>query len=215
MAALRLSYQTIEFGEIDIHVRSLRDNQQFLDTEGVAEALGISSATWPLFGIVWESGQVLAHFMLDYEIKGKRILEVGCGIGLTSLLLNHRHANITSTDYHPEAGNFLRENVLLNKGEVIPFTRTGWADADSGLGLFDVIVGSDILYEQEHVALLSAFIDQHAKPHCEVILVDPGRGHHARFSKQMSVLGYTHTQKKPVTDYLEKPFPGQVLHYLR
>lgn len=215
MAALRLSYQTIEFGEIDIHVRTLRDNQQFLDTEGVAEALGISSATWPLFGIVWESGQVLAHFMLDYEIEGKRILEVGCGIGLTSLLLNYRHADITSTDYHPEAGNFLRENVLLNQGEVIPFTRTGWGDADSGLGVFDVIVGSDLLYEQEHVALLSAFINQHAKPHCEVILVDPGRGHHARFSKQMSALGYTHSQNKPVTDYLARPFSGQVLHYLR
>lgn len=215
MAALRLSYQTIEFGEIDIHVRTLRDNQQFFDAEGAAEALGISSATWPLFGIVWESGQVLAHFMLDYEIEGKRILEVGCGIGLTSLLLNHRHADITSTDYHPEAGNFLQENVLLNRGEVIPFTRTGWADADSGLGAFDVIVGSDILYEQEHVALLSAFIDQHAKPHCEVILVDPGRGHHARFSKQMLALGYIHSQNKPVTDYLEKPFSGQILHYLR
>lgn len=215
MAALRLSYQTIEFGEIDIHVRSLRDNQQFLDTEGVAEALGISSASWPLFGIVWESGQVLAHLMLDYEIEGKRILEVGCGIGLTSLLLNHRHANITSTDYHPEAGNFLKENVRLNQGEVIPFIRTGWADADSGLGVFDVIVGSDLLYEQEHVLLLSDFIDQHAKPHCEVILVDPGRGHHARFSKQMITRGYAHSQRKPVTDYLDKPFSGQVLHYSR
>ena len=215
MTTLRLSYQTIEFGEVDIHVRTLRDNQQFLDTGGVAEALGISSASWPLFGIVWESGQVLAHFMFDYEIEGKRILEVGCGIGLTSLLLNHRHANITSTDYHPEAGSFLSENVQLNKGEIIPFIRTGWADADSGLGLFDVVVGSDILYEKEHVKLLSAFIEQHAKPHCEVILVDPGRGHHAPFSKKMLELGYVHSQIKPITDYLEKPFSGQLLRYLR
>lgn len=215
MTTLRLSYQTIEFGEVDIHVRTLRDNQQFLDTGGVAEALGISSASWPLFGIVWESGQVLAHFMFDYEIEGKRILEVGCGIGLTSLLLNYRHANITSTDYHPEAGSFLSENVQLNKGEVIPFIRTGWADADSGLGLFDVVVGSDILYEKEHVKLLSAFIEQHAKPHCEVILVDPGRGHHAPFSKKMLELGYVHSQIKPITDYLEKPFSGQLLRYLR
>lgn len=215
MTTLRLSYQTIEFGEVDIHVRTLRDNQQFLDTGGVAEALGISSASWPLFGIVWESGQVLAHFMFDYEIEGKRILEVGCGIGLTSLLLNYRHANITSTDYHPEAGSFLSENVQLNKGEVIPFIRTGWADADSGLGLFDVVVGSDILYEKEHITLLSAFIEQHAKPHCEVILVDPGRGHHAPFSKKMLELGYVHSQIKPITDYLEKPFSGQLLRYLR
>ncbi|SIS61195.1 class I SAM-dependent methyltransferase [Neptunomonas antarctica] len=216
MSALRLSYQTIEFGEVDIHVRTLRDNQQFLDVGGVAEILGISSAAWPLFGIIWPSGEVLAHFMFDYEIEGKRILEVGCGIGLTSLMLNHRHANITATDYHPEVGDFLKVNIALNNGKVIPFVRTGWADVYSGLGVFDVIVGSDLLYEKEHVELLSDFIDRHAKPHCEVILVDPGRGHHSRFSKRMLTLGYAHNQHKPEnTDYLDKPFSGQILRYLR
>lgn len=216
MQPLRLRYQTIEFGKIDIHVRTLRDNQQFLDDDGVAEALGISSATWPLFGIVWASGQVLANVMLDYPFEGKRILEVGCGIALASLLLNHRLADITATDYHPEAGGFLAANVLLNNGRAIPFKRTGWADEISDLGLFDVIIGSDVLYEREHIELLAAFINQHANPNCEVILVDPGRGNHAKFSKKMVTLGFSHSQSKPLTDtFLDKPFPGQVLRYMR
>ena len=94
--------------------------------------------------------------------------------------------------------------------------RTGWADEDSGLGEFALVIGSDLLYEGDHVSLLSAFIDQHAKPHCEVILVDLGRGHHERFSKEMVGLGYTHSQSKPVNaGYLEQPFHGQILRYCR
>lgn len=216
MDSLRIRYQTLEFGDIDIHVRSLRDNLQYSDPDGVAEELGISSATWPLFGVVWPSGQVLAHTMMDYKIDGKQILEVGCGIGLSSLLLNRRLADITSTDYHPEAGNFLRENVKLNKDPKIPFVRTSWQDAVSDLGQYDLIIGSDLLYEQEHACDLSGFINQHAKSSCEVIIVDPGRGNHARFSKKMVALGYSHSQKKPMdTAYLADPFKGQILTYLR
>lgn len=217
MASFRVRFQTLEFGDTDIHVRTLRDNQQFADEGGVAEALGISSASWPLFGIIWPAGQVLAHLMHDFDIAGKRILEVGCGIGLASLVLNARKADITATDYHPEAAAFLRQNTQLNDGADIPFVRTGWADEATELGRFDLIIGSDLLYEREQVALLSAFIDQHAAPHCEVILIDPGRGHHAPFSKAMTALGYQHTQSRPLdTDlYLDAPFKGQVLRYQR
>ena len=86
MPAFRIRYQTIEIGDVDIHLRTLRDRQQYDDPDHIAEDLGISSATWPIFGIVWPSGEVLAQFMSDFQIEGKRILEVGCGIGLTSLL---------------------------------------------------------------------------------------------------------------------------------
>ncbi|WP_210396143.1 class I SAM-dependent methyltransferase [Motiliproteus sediminis] len=216
MSALRLRYQTLEVGSYDVHLRTLRDNQQYQDDLGIAESLGISSATWPLFGIIWPSGEVLANQMLVQEIEGKRILEVGCGIGLSSLLLNQRNADITATDYHPEAGRFLAENVRINAGEPIPFVRTGWDDPQSSLGQFDLIIGSDLLYEQEHAILLAGFIDQHARPACQVVMVDPGRGHHARFSKMMIARGFSHCQNHPHdTSYLERPFKGVVLSYER
>ncbi len=154
--------------------------------------------------------------MFEYEIEDKRILEVGCGIGLTSLVLNQRLADITATDYHPEAGQFLQENVKLNEGKAIPFVRTGWADEATSLGSFDLIVGSDILYERGHAELLAAFIEQHAKAHCEVIIVDPGRGQQGRFNKEMESLGYTHSQSAPENiDYLDKPYKGKILRYQR
>ncbi len=216
MPSVRVRYQTLEFDQLDIHIRTLKDKQQFSDPLGEAEALGISSAQWSLFGVVWDSSMVLAHEMAKFDIQGKRILEVGCGMALSSLLLNARHADITATDYHPEAGRFLVENVRLNHGKTIPFLRTGWDNLEDGLGEFDVIIGSDLLYETEHIELLSEFIDRHAKPLCEIIIVDPGRGKHAPFSKKMVRLGYAHSQYQPQqSDYLEQPFKGQVLNYRR
>jgi predicted nicotinamide N-methyase len=216
MAVLRVRYYTMEFGDIDIHVRTLRDNQQFNDDDGIAEALGITSALWPLFGIIWPSGEVLAHFMQSFDIVEKRILEVGCGIALASLLLNHRLADITATDYHPEAENFLNKNTQLNNSKTIPFIRTNWSEKNNTLGKFDVIIGSDLLYERGHATLLCDFIEQHANQHCEVIITDPGRGNQGNFNRNMALLGYSEHHTKVINvDYLALPYNGTILRYTR
>jgi predicted nicotinamide N-methyase len=217
MTALRLSYQTIEFGKTDIHLCTLRNRQEFHDPDGTAEALGINSAVWPLFGVVWPSSLVLAHFMKDFDTGSKRILEVGCGMALTSLLLNKQSADITATDYHPEVETFLERNVLLNDEAPIDFELVDWKAQSDKLGLFDLIIGSDLLYEDMHIDLLSRFLESHAKPACEVIVVDPGRGRKNKLTACMEAFGFTAFQQKPEgTDaYLEDGFKGHILRYQR
>lgn len=212
----RLSYQTVEFGKTDIHLCTLRNKQEFHDPEGIAEKLGISSASWPIFGVVWPSAIVLAHFMYDFETGSKRILEVGCGMALSSLLLNKQSADITATDYHPEVGKFLQRNALLNDDSAIAYEQVDWDGKGDTLGLFDLIIGSDILYEDNHIGLLANFIEMHAKPTCEVIIVDPGRGRKSKLSTKMIELGFSSSHKKPVhTDYLEQEFKGYILRFER
>ena len=216
MTPVRIAYQTIEFGKIDIHLRTLRDNQQYSDPNGVAEKLGIHSGLWPLFGVVWPSSLVLSHFLLHYNFANKRILEIGCGIGLSSLLLNRLSADITATDYHPEVEGFLNENAQLNKDEKIPFVLADWKNENAELGTFDLIVGSDVLYESDQIKLLSKFINHHAKKSCTVIVVDPGRGHQAKFSKQMNAQGFSSEAHAPEdTSFLEKPFSGKICEFAR
>ncbi len=216
MQTFRIKYQTIEFENSDIHIRSLRDKLQFADPLGEAESLGISSAQWPLFGVLWDSGQILAHEMESFAFEGKRILEVGCGIALSSLLLNSFNADITATDIHPESGAFLVENTRLNNHANIPFLRADWKDPSDGLGKFDVIIGSDILYEKQHILLLSYFINQHSNAESEVIIVDPGRSNHAQFTKKMLTHNYQHVQyDSSYTKLASGIFKGKVLRYTR
>ncbi len=212
----RLCYQTIEFGKTDVHLCTLRNKQEFHDPDGIAEALGICSAAWPVFGILWPSGLVLAHHLFNYDIGTRRILEVGCGTALSSLLLNKQHADITATDYHPEAEVFLNRNTELNGDKLIPFVRTNWADNDEKLGRFDLIIGSDLLYENDHIDLLSGFIEQHSNPASEVIIVDPGRGRKNKLANRLSEFGYDSSFVKPDhTDFLDGDFKGYILQFER
>ena len=217
MSTLRIRYSTIEFKRFDIHVRTLRDNQQFADPHGEALKLGISSATWPYFGIIWKSGTYLAFLMEDYPIRGKRILEIGCGVGLASLVLNHRGADITATDYHPEANSFLDKNTSLNEDPAISFIQTDWQElASTSLGFFDLLIGSDLLYERTHPEKLATFINQHAQPHCTVIIVDPGRGYISKFTKHMNDFGFGRSPNQiPAVEVNPDEFTGSALCFSR
>ncbi|MCP4806379.1 MAG: histidine kinase [Proteobacteria bacterium] len=190
MAKIRFLCQTIEVAEHDVHVITLRDRQQFEDDGGEAERLGISEASWPLFGVVWDSSRVLAEMMSTQDVEGLRILEVGSGIGLASLVLNRRGADITATDQHPRAPGLLARNTALNEDPPIPFVRAGWADESDELGTFDLLVGSDLLYDPGAAALLAAFVDRHGKERCEFILVDPGRGYVSKLRKALQARGF-------------------------
>lgn len=216
MTNLRLCYQTVEFGKIDIHVCTLRSRQEFQDSDGVAEKLGICAASWPMFGVIWPSSLVLAHFISDYDTQSKRILEVGCGMALSSLLLNKQCADITATDYHPQVNEFLRRNTSLNRDKDIAFERVDWNEKGDTLGFFDLIIGSDLLYEDPHTQLLADFIEAHSKPACEVLIVDPGRGRKNKLSNRMKEFGFTSTHLKPGhTDYLDQEFKGHILKFER
>lgn len=213
---IRVKYQTIEIGKVDIHLCTLRDKQQFSDPDHIAKNLGINDALWPLFGVIWPSSMVLAHYMQAYETENKRILEIGCGMALTSLMLNKQHADITATDYHPEVESFLKRNAALNQDADIQYERADWSKDNDTLGRFDLIIGSDLLYEDEHSQQLAKFIENHSQPNCEVVLVDPGRGRKNKLASQMEKYGYLSEQVKPhQTDYLDVPFKGHVLKYWR
>lgn len=216
MNAARVRFQTVEIGDFDIHLRTLRDRNQYADDQGNAERAGIPPASWPLFGVVWASSRVLANRMLRFDTRGKRILEVGCGIGLTSLMLQYRNADISATDRHPEVAGFLEFNAMLNNLDPIPYFHCDWKEMEDQPGKFDLILGSDLLYEPGHAELLSGFIDRHARRHCDVLTVGPGRQEQTRFKRCMVELGYHHWQEAPEdTSYLAEPFRGRIQRFQR
>jgi len=196
MPGYSVETSTYRIGAEDYRIRSLCNRQQYWDPDGRAERAGISSATWPIFGVVWPAGIALAQEMSHFAFAGMKILEVGCGIGLSSLVLQRHGADITASDYHPLAEEFLRFNSDLNGLPPIKFHNAPWAGPNPLLGRFDLIVGSDLLYERGHPALLSLFLACHTESAAQVILADPGRNRCGQFSNQMSSAGYSRTEQR-------------------
>jgi predicted nicotinamide N-methyase len=199
---------------VNFTIRSLLDKNQFHDPEGEAERLGISSATWPLFGVVWPSGLLLADIMSRQEINDMKILELGCGLGLASLVVHARGGNVLATDYHPMAAAFMQENSQHNGLSPTPFQRCDWAEENLALGKFDLIIGSDLLYEPNHPHLLSQFINQHSTATTQIIIVDPKRRLQNKFRNFMEALGYqSETEQGTVKQLEEFGFKGMLFRF--
>lgn len=207
---------TYRIGADEYRIRALRDRQQYWDPDGEAERVGISSASWPLFGLVWPAGLALAHAMSRFAVAGKSILEVGCGLGLSSLVLQRGGANITASDHHPLAEEFLRFNAELNGLPPITFHRAPWVGPTPDLGRFDLIVGSDLLYERGHPVELAAFLAGHAESASQVLMADPGRSRCGQFTTQMSGEGYTRTDQRMHCGDADTPNPrGRIMSFVR
>jgi predicted nicotinamide N-methyase len=214
----------------DLLIRSLSDNQQFADPLGEAAALGISSAAWPMFGIVWPSGVELAVRLAARPVhQGERILEIGCGLALASLVGHRAGADMSASDCHPLAAAFLLENIRLNQLGPLKYRHGDWAEppyrrgADGVRrrrivrGRFDLIIGSDVLYERDERAVLANFIGRHASPMADVWIVDPDRSNRAAFNRQMGELGFTlHEQRLDRAATLDtRAYKGRLLAYRR
>jgi predicted nicotinamide N-methyase len=207
-------------GVADLHIRSLLDRQQFADALGEAEALGISSATWPLFGLLWPSGQQLAQHMAQRPLQpGERVLEIGCGLALASLVSHRRGVDVTASDHHPLAGAFLGANIGLNDLPPLPYRQSDWARiAPSSIdGRFDLIMGSDVLYERDDSGILPRFIEHHACPTAEVLIIDPDRGNRAAFNRRMLDLGFVleQTALRALLGTPEIAYKGRLLRFRR
>src|SRR5450432_1341049 len=185
-------------GVDDLVVRSLLDRQQFSDHDGVAEKMGISSAGWSLFGLIWPSELRLAARLAERPVRrGERILEVGCGLAVASLVGHRAGADVTASDRHPLTALFLRENLRLNGLEPMKYLHGDWAvESAADADRYDMIIGSDLLYERDVEGDLARFVDRHAKPECEVWIVDPDRGNRPAFNRRMASAGFVLSEER-------------------
>jgi predicted nicotinamide N-methyase len=214
MPGYQVKYETITVGGTDYLIRSLLDLQQYSDPLGKAELAGISPASWPLFGHVWPSARVLARAMHTFDLTGKRILEIGAGLALASLVIHRRAGDMTVSDWHPLSQAFLNENLLLNKLGPLKYQKGNWEESNPELGQFELIIGSDVLYERQQPSQLTAFIHRHAASSAQIIIVDPDRGNRVDFCREMVGLGYRFTARR-VDSFLENgdPFKGCFLTF--
>jgi hypothetical protein len=101
--------------------------------------------------------------------------------------------------------------------DVEPPTWPGQAVPCLVKGRYDLIIGSDLLYERDTGGALAAFIDAHCIEGGEVWIVDPDRSNRPAFNRQMTALGFQMREVRlahPASQH-DATYRGRLLEYRR
>jgi predicted nicotinamide N-methyase len=174
LAELRAEFDIVRtdmtIGGREVRIHHPRNADDLIDEKAFEE-----DERLPYWADVWPSARVLAERVLTMPVDGRRFLELGCGAGLVSVAAAMAGFDVTATDYYDEALRFTAVNVLLNTGALID-TRIGdWRRFPHDLGRFELVVASDVLYEQAHAGLIAGVLDRTMTGRGSAIIADPGR----------------------------------------
>lgn len=127
----------------------------------------------PYWSVLWRSGLALARELEWEPLRGLRVVELGCGLGVPSLAAARAGATVLATDGCPEALALLARNARSN-GVEVDTAVVDWIDPDElvARGRFDLVLGADLLYERAHEAPLLSLLPRLAR---EAWIADPGR----------------------------------------
>jgi predicted nicotinamide N-methyase len=195
--AYKLKIHEEVIGGLTLRIQSLANLNETID-ELFAELErrgnpALLESLCPYFGVVWPSARGLAEHLEELgrpALEDSRVLEVGCGLALPSLVASKLGARVVATDFHPDIPEFLRRNQELNGIDRLEFAAWDWQGRESGLGTFDWVIGSDILYERQHPAPVARMLAAHVVPGGKVLLADPGRPYLQAFADEMKLLGF-------------------------
>ena len=130
----------------------------------------------PYWAELWPSGVALARRVAARALKGARVLELGCGLGLPSLAAALAGGRVLATDWSPQAIELLRDNAERNGAE-LELEIADWAHPEALLerAPWDLVLGADLLYERRNVAPLLDLVPRLLGERGELWLADPGR----------------------------------------
>jgi predicted nicotinamide N-methyase len=129
----------------------------------------------PYWADVWPSSIVLAEKLLELAGAGRTALELGCGVGLSTLAATSAGFDVLSTDYYVDALDVTRANVFRNLGTIARTRMVDWRHFPEDLGRFDLVFASDVLYEKEYAELLPVLLLRLLAPGGSALIADPGR----------------------------------------
>lgn len=159
------------FGELRLSLLRPREPDALIDEQAFAD-----DEFMPYWAALWPSAPLLAN-ALPTRLDGRRVLELGSGLGLPSLVAASRGAEVTALDWAAEAVALLQQNARRNAIELAVLH----ADWRGFAGSYDLVLGADLLYEARNGEALLELLPALAP---EVLLADPGRPHAAEFFRR-------------------------------
>jgi predicted nicotinamide N-methyase len=166
----------VTFGEITLSVSTVADFDALLDY--YAETHGSDVEMIPYYARLWKAAEALASFIAERHttMEGMHVVEMGCGLGVPSLLCGALGATVVASDFHPDNRPLMEQNIRKNGLERrISYALMDWRELPSLLPEADLVIASDVLYDRNIIAPWTDAASRLARSHAPIYLADPGR----------------------------------------
>lgn len=130
----------------------------------------------PYWSDLWPSAVALAEAIRagPVQVGGRRVLELGCGLGLASLVAAQEGAQAClATDWDLEALEYVRASAAANR-VAVDVDRLDWRRPPPEPGA-DLLLAADVLYEARNGPWLLDLCRAWLPGGAELWLSDPGR----------------------------------------
>jgi len=160
------------FGGQSFTFLSVLDSCALLDRISPEEF--VKDEQMPYWAEIWPSAITLSSFIADeLQLEGCRVVEIGAGIGMASIVAAWKGATALATDYSLEALRFIRYNGLKNRA-TLSCERLDWRLVQCR-EQFDLLFAADVLYERVNLLPIVTAIDKLLAPGGVAYIADPRR----------------------------------------
>jgi predicted nicotinamide N-methyase len=169
----------------------------------------------PYWAELWPSAIALARHLAKHDLAGTRAIELGCGVGLPTIVALARGATVIATDHYEAALDFTAHNARSNEDLEPDTALLDWRIPDiENLGTFDLVLAADVLYERKNAAALAGLVPGLLAPGGEAIFADPRRAEAPIFLGAMEELGFEDATEETTVHQSERGVKV-ILHRLR
>lgn len=144
---------------------------------GIGGSLAGRSAVWepPYWLQIWPAAIAIAQTLGTLALRGLRVLDLGCGLGVPGIAAAWRGAHVTFVDRSPDAVEFARWNAgRVGSPAAVDVQCLDWAERIVQ-GTFDLVLLSDVSYRALHHDPLRRQLAACLAPHGAVLHADPRR----------------------------------------
>jgi predicted nicotinamide N-methyase len=148
------------------------------DWEALRHDEGAAGRPVPWWARLWPSGRALALTLArEPPAAGTRVLELGCGLALPSLVAARAGAEVLATDGATDAVAFAAHGLALNAVEADVAHADWGADADrlAAQAPWDLVLAADVFYARANVDAGVRLLPRLVAEGGEFLLADPGR----------------------------------------
>src|SRR5262245_56634774 len=101
-------------------------------------------------------------------------------------------ADVTMTDYLPEALDFGKQNWEMNLEGPANFKLLDWRNPDPSLAT-DILLASDIVYEKRSFGAVIRAFEVLVKPGGVILMSEPSRAYAKEFFEKLKSYGFSYT----------------------